>query len=515
MAPGLLATLALLGVHHLTAPNAVGQTTLPAVTGRVLNASSGAPIPRVLVQLGTGTAFTDHDGNFSLLDAPSGGGMVILTKPGYFTSPERTDAPGFPVTAAQLASPLEFRLYPEALLTGTVATQDGAPLSRMQVTARRLATENGVRAFETVASVQTDSRGNFRLAVPAGDYKVGTQFVATGAETGLTILPATAPSGGGTLHVSSGEQQQVELRPKAGIPHSVSLALRGLPEDRSPVFTLSASIGTAWRMGADAQPDSDAVVLHLPAGSYSLSVLSMDGRDTSYGEARLSVPDHDIAGIAVQLAPIAPIAVTISVDPRESSAAPPSAAQLGLQLIPEQQEQGSRRENTISLQTLAGRGPVLSPRPGRYRLLATPRSTWYIESATYGGADILGQTLTVSPAGGSPPLELVVNNAVGSLDGKVTTHGDVTANAWIALLPTFPSATPMVTLRAGSDGSFSLPSLQPGSYLAIALEHRTGADLLDPAVRNGLGVRSETVSIAAGTRSTLNLEVASNGSSAP
>lgn len=513
----LLLPLVGAALHGQLQAGAAQVSTLPeTVVGRVLNAISGAPIPRVLVQLGPAGAFTDHDGKFILSDVSAGSGMVELTKPGYFTSPEHTDPPGVSVTAAQMLQPLDLRLYPEALLTGSVVAQDGAPLSGVQVSARRLATEDLLRRFETVASVETDSHGAFRLAVPAGDYQVGTQYVATAPETGLSILPAIAPSGagGGTLHLGSGEQQQVELRPHTGIAHTVGLAMQGMSEERSPVLTLSTANGATWQMGVESESESEQTNVRLPAGSYHLSIGAGSGDTFFFGETRLTVPDHNISGIAVQLAPVAPIPVEVSVDGHASATAIPSAQELGLQLLPEQQEHGARREDTVRLQTRPGRGPVLLPHPGRFRLVAAPRSSWYIESASYGGAEVLGQPLTVSAGSGSPPLQLIVNNVMGSLDGQVSA-GRSPASAWIDLLPTFPSATPVISLRSTSDGSFSLSTLQPGSYLALALTHRTGADLADPAVRSSLGLRTQTVTVQAGTKATVDLEVLGTGSSAP
>ena len=514
--------LMLLFATHLpaqvqTATAQGGQGSSPEIVmGRVLNAISGAPIPRVLVQLGPAAAFTDHDGKFGLSDVPSGSGMIELTKPGYFTSPEHTDPPGVSVTPAQLARPLELRLYPEALLVGTVLAQDGAPLSGVQVTANRLATEDLVRRFETVSSVETDSHGGFRLAVPAGDYQVATQYVATRPENGQTILPAVAPAGaaGGTLHIGNGEQQQLELRPHTGVPHTVGLAVQGLPEERSLDLTLSTANGATWQTSTGTDPESGQATVKLPPGSYHVSIAATGGDTLFFGEARLTVPEHNISGIAVQLAPVAPIPVEVSVDPHASTASVPLAQELGLQLLPEQQEHASRREDTVRVQTRPGRGPVLQPHPGRFRLVAAPRASWYVESASYGGAEMLGQALTVTAGGGSAPLQLVVNNVMGSLEGKVTAGGSP-ASVWIDLLPNFPSATPVVSLRSASDGSFSLPSLQPGSYLALALEHRTGADLTDPAVRGSLGLRTQSVTVQPGVKATLELDVLGNGSSAP
>ena len=488
------------------------------VTGLVVNAVSGAPIPRVLVQLGPVAAFTDHDGKFALAEVPAGSGMVELAKPGYFTSPEHTDPPGVAVTAAQLAQPLELRLYPEALVTGTVVAQDGAPLSRVLVTARRLATEELVRRFETVTSVETDSHGAFRLAVPAGDYQVVTQYVAAASDTGLSVLPAVSPAGasGSTFHVGGGEQQELELRPHTGVPHAVGLAVQGLSEERSPVLMVSTANGATWQMSAEADSESNEMTLKLPAGSYHLSLSASSGDSLSYGEARLSVPDHNVSGIAVQLAPVAPIAVEVSVDAHATVASAPSPQEMGIQLLPEQQEHDSRREDAIRLQSRPGRGAVLQPHPGRFRFVATPRNFWYVESATFGGAEVLGQSLTVTAGSGSPTLQLVVSNVMGSLEGHVTAGG-APASAWIDLIPTFPSATPVVSLRSAPDGSFSLQALQPGSYLAFALPHRTGADVESPAVRASLGLRTQALTVQAGTKASLELEVAGavGGSAAP
>ena len=494
-------------------PSGAAQATTPeSAAGRVINAISGAPIPRVLVQLGSTSTFTDHDGTFLLSDLPSGAGTVELTKPGFFTSPEHTDPPGIGVTPAQLAVPLELRLYPEALLTGTVVGQDGAPLSGVQVTARRLATDDLVRRFETVTSVETDSHGAFRLAVPAGDYQVATQYIATAPETGMAILPAVFPAGagGGTMHVGSGEQQQLELRPHTGVPHTVGLSVGGLSDERSPVLTLSTANGAVWQMGAESE--ADQMTVRLPAGSYHLSLRANERDTVSFGEARLTVPDHNIAGVPVQLAPVAAIPVEVTADVHATAAAP-SPQELGLQLLPEQQEHVSRREDTIRVQTRAGRGAVLQPTPGQFRLAAAPRGSWYVESASYGGAEILGQALTVTAGSGSSPLQLVVNNVMGSLDGQVTSGGSSTS-AWVDLIPTFPSAVPVVTVRSASDGSFSVPSMEPGTYLAMALEHRTGADLGNAAVRNELGLRMQTVTVQAGVKATVAVEV-SRGSSGP
>ncbi len=504
---GLIACAGVSAVLAQTPDTSQGSSS-STVSGRVVNANSGLPIPRALVQIGSTAVFTDHEGKFSLADVPAGSSFVEVAKPGYFTSPEQTDPPGIQISAADAAHTLELYLYPEALLTGSVVAQDGSPLAQITVTARKVTSSGADRHLQVFGSTQTDSHGEFRLPVPAGDYQLTTQFVAVSPETGMTILPAIAPEGGAvaTFHIASGEQQQFQLRPRTGLAHTVTLAVPGLSDDRFSSLVVTTADGASWQMGGQPDPETGRVSLRLPAGSYLLEVNSDGSELVASGQTRLSVPDHDLAGVQVQLSPVAPIPVEVVVDVHASAAATaPTAQQLGLELLPEQQQGRSSRENALRLQSRGGRPPSFLPSPGRYHLVSSARGSWYIQSAIYGGSDVLGSTISVAAGTGSAPLQLTVSNVTGSLQGQVTS-GDAPVSLWVELLPSFPSANPIISLHSAADGSFSAQNLPPGGYSACVLQHRTSADLLDASVRNSLGARLQPFTIQAGVQTTLKLD---------
>jgi hypothetical protein len=64
---------------------------------------------------------------------------------------------------------------------------------------------------------------------------------------------------------------------------------------------------------------------------------------------------------------------------------------------------------------------------------------------------------------------------------------------------------PILTLHSNSTGTFSSPYLQPGTYRAIAFEHRHPGDFTDPAALDAYSTFVQTVTVTAGSQSTLSL----------
>src|SRR5206468_2810485 len=128
-----------------------------------------------------------------------------------------------------MRSPVTVRLYPEAIVTGTLSAPDGTPLPRIFVTAQRSTyTETGHQWMPT-AQATTNSRGEFRLTVPPGDYRIETAFLQQVPGTGKMLLPLIYPSGSSSLssasiHLRAGAEEHLELRPH--LRQSYNLGLR-------------------------------------------------------------------------------------------------------------------------------------------------------------------------------------------------------------------------------------------------------------------------------------------------
>jgi hypothetical protein len=76
---------------------------------------------------------------------------------------------------------------------------------------------------------------------------------------------------------------------------------------------------------------------------------------------------------------------------------------------------------------------------------------------------------------------------------------------WIYLIPLGASATPVYSIRSGSDGSFNFSYLPPGSYQAMAFEARHPANYRDPKAFADYGTYLRSVTISAGDKATLDL----------
>ncbi len=194
----------------------------------MINASTGAPVPRALVRFNSRAVLTDHEGKFQFDQNTDSNGNIMVTKPGFYASTEMQEPGNVFVQGAQMAAPIELRLYPEALLTGTVIAPDGTPLPHIPVSAMRSFFDDAGHRWLPVAQAQTDSHGNFRLPVQAGEFRLESRYFPVDRTTGQAVLPVTVPREGSSntsqfIEIHSGEEQHFELRPAVSPTHTVTL----------------------------------------------------------------------------------------------------------------------------------------------------------------------------------------------------------------------------------------------------------------------------------------------------
>jgi hypothetical protein len=146
------------------------------VSGRVINAATLQPVRRALVRLNNRAVLTDSEGRFRFEQNKESSANVLVTKPGFYASPEYGDAGNLYLQSTQLTAPLELRIYPEALLTGVVLAPDRTPLPGISVEAMRSVYDDLGRRWMSVDQRQTDPQGRFRIPVPAGEYRVQTRY---------------------------------------------------------------------------------------------------------------------------------------------------------------------------------------------------------------------------------------------------------------------------------------------------------------------------------------------------
>ena len=429
------------------------------VMGQVVNAVTNQPVRRALVRLNNRAVLTDSEGKFRFEQNKESGANILVTKPGFYASTEYGDGGNQYLQSIQLAIPLELRIYPEALLTGTVLAPDGTPLPGISVNAMRSVYDESGRRWMSVDQRQTDSHGSFRIPVLAGEYRLQTQYTLHSQTIGEAVLPVTVPAGSASgasqsIRIHSGEEQTFELRPSIGPIHTVGLSQSG--QDRG-FLRISARAGDGGTLQVNSMAtNAGETKIQLPQGTYTLTArTTANGDFPELAESRVTVPDHDISGVVLQFSPIPSIPVELLVDGSSTSDAPqPGLAQLGLSLLSEQTDSDPGYSSVGLLPRANQTFSFLAP-PGNYRLGGRNTGAWYIKSASYGDSDLLEQELVVAPGASGTPIRVAVSNQTGSLQGAVHLNGNPVAG-WVYLIPNGRNAQAEYNVRSSSTEATAL-----------------------------------------------------------
>lgn len=496
-----------------SAPGTTGATTAPStVQGQVINASTGAPVPRALVRLNLRAVLTDHDGKFRFDQNTDSSANVMVTKPGFSASTEMQDPGSVFLQGAQLGVPLELRLYPEAVLTGTVSAPDGTPLPRITVNAYRSFYDVTGHRWQITGQAQTNSHGDFRLPVQAGEYRLATNYMPLDREIDQAVLPVTVPAetSSNTLQpikVHSGEEQHFELRPGVSSTHTVILTTPSADGRTFARISARSSDGSTLQVNQQGVGgDPGTTKIQLPQGTYTLTATRNNPEGPEQAETTVTVPDHDISGVVLQFSPVPSIPVELIVQPSSDSDAnqAPQLMQLGLTLESDHPDP-DRGTSTVGLMMRRDQSFVFTASPGSYHLEGRNTGVWYVKSASYGDSDLLQQDLVVVPGAAGTPIRVTVSDQTGGLQGTVSLNGSPGA-CWVYLIPTGPSAQSVISLRSGSSGSYAAAHLPPGTYRVIAFEQRHSVNYRDATSLAPFSTHVQTVTVNAGDKPTLNLD---------
>jgi Carboxypeptidase regulatory-like domain len=151
-----------------------------SIAGRVVADATGDPIlNRVALTIAaTGSPVpTDGDGRIAL-PAPAGRVSVIASKSGYARSEPA------PATAGQ---PIEIRLRRGATILGRVVDRFGDSVAAARVAAQTAWA--GSTNATTVATVETDDRGEYRLAGLSGEKVIVSELVGTITDDNARPVP--------------------------------------------------------------------------------------------------------------------------------------------------------------------------------------------------------------------------------------------------------------------------------------------------------------------------------------
>jgi hypothetical protein len=491
-------------------PDASTAQVSRTVTGRVVNALTGAPVPRALVNLNSRSVLTDSLGQFTFPVFTERQGYIGATKPGYSQNQDATDGPA-QMKAADLDSPVEIRIYPNALITGVVRGSDGLPLSRIPMRLRRLVLDTSGARWVSAGFTITDVHGNYRFLVPAGRYRVSTTYTARSVERGEAVLPAAFPSTSSDpesdyFSVGSGEERQVDLQPRMGTAYTVRLKVENSDVSRGIRLSATTQGGLTFNLPVQPGSDNNQMEVSLPAGTYTLRGVGEASDSAAEGFVRLTVTGDSMAAVPLRLVPTAQFPVEVIYEPSATSqgASVQQVSVRNLNLHFHNRESEGDADNPDSrLSSRPDEPAEFHLHQGRFRLSGNAGGAWYVRAATCGATDLLRDDLVVSSGAAGSPIRLVLSNASGSLHGNT---GAQAGSAWIYLVPEEPGIMPAYEFPVQQDGSFRW-SGPPGKYAAVALNHRVREDFSRPDRLKSLLAGSTTVDVASGGDAAIDLSV--------
>ncbi len=453
------------------------------ISGTVVDALTHQPLNKVTMALDTSgadhydplaTAETDAKGNFTFAGLDPGHYFLGGSRNGYLYTYYGARRPGggsrvtIALDAGQEAKDIALKLFPYSVVAGTVHDTDGEPLSGVTVSMWAVEFTPGGKTFSQAAERDTDDMGQFRIP----DLKPGKYFVRAELEKPGVLVDSFYPG-----VQDSDTATMVEVGPGArvsgldiALPHS--RAFRVTVRIAAPAGFITGCWLSSGRDEYAGPSDYDSMVRGLrpsngphgelvfekvPAGSYAVrasawlpadcpkgSTCYYDGDTVSYSASpRLDVTDRDIDDFRINLTAGATINAHYTVEGDAKTAF--KGGELHFRGA------GTAKfldGQSLSTKVAAGQHAV--------EFLGLPDGL-YVKSMRSGSADVLREGLTVS-GGGAIPLEIVLSDGVGALEGAaLTSDAKPVPGATLVLIPE-------AALRKQPDRFYSATTDQHGRY---------------------------------------------------
>lgn len=463
-------------------------TRTPLARARVLLASPALSASRVTI--------TAPDGWFAFQQLPPGTYSVTVTRTGYVPGQfgERRSAPPEPiaVTSGQAVTGIEVSLQPAGVIAGQILDEDDMPFAGALVDALVSRTVDGRSTFVSVASAQTDDRGEFRLVgLPAGQFYVSafdSAFTRVGDNTGPlqyspTYFPGVVFAEQATrVSVTPGaEPQRVVFKLHILRPAHVAGNIK--THDGRQLVSGAVIMRPVYTEGLASVPSQDVVILpdasfafrNVPPGQYQIRARGdVDEQGPSrFATFRVRVEGHDIDSVEMTLVPGARIEGRLIVDTAGASKSQPALAgarvnapfadgsAFGESLTGEVQADGS----------YAIRGVMIGSHVITIEGLPSP---WVLKSVTWRGQDITDTGVEADNREIISDVRVTITDAASQIAGLVQdSRGTAVADATVLIIPVSPQFWTRTSrrfrlLRSDADGRYTVRGLPAGEYRAVA-----------------------------------------------
>jgi len=488
---------------------AAGSDGQLSLSGMVVNAVTGAPVPYARVALAPtgGETQTDATGAFQFSHLESGPYLIAARKQGFVSSEM-----GETLELTESRDKYVLKLTPFSAIKGRVVDGSGDPVEHATVLALESKVEGGRRGNHMVKAVETDDRGQYRIAgLGAGSYliqvsppafrngyygKDDPQSADRESFAPVFFGGSKDPDQATKIAVTAGAEMRADVRLEMQPGHTVRGRIEGFRAHVAPVLQLSSGEhDPGFNASAVEYSTGRFAIRGVPNGSYRLRIYQNgEGEQVLFGERNIDVAGRDVEDVAVALA----VAPTLHGTLR-TEGADVQESRFGVVLAPQDpllamdESRGARTSGEVK----DGHFEIDGVIPGKYWIfLVSEFSEGYIASARAGEVDLLASQELLVGHGGAPEIEVVQRKDYGTVTGTLSPETASLTDALLLLAPEGCNRPAQVTLP--NLGAFTFSHVPPGKYRLHAWKNVDNVEYGSREVVCALGRDGIPVEVAPG-----------------
>jgi protocatechuate 3,4-dioxygenase beta subunit len=470
-----------------------------AITGRVVNTATGAPLKRAAVwveafspargvdgapSVAGPSTVTDAQGRFSLENIDPGSYFLSARRIGYLDQgygAAEPDVVGPPLklAAGDRMGDITIKLTPQSLLYGKVTDEDGEAVPDAEVTVWRLSYAGGRRHLERFTQGTTQADGSVVIGhtVP-GRYYMSASVRGTAHENAReiyvpTFYPSTSdPSATSPVEVAAGAEVRgldIKLR-KA---RTFRIRGRAAPNVILQLLRRDQGVIEEAAVGANTGRDGQFEFIDVLPGRYIIATEEATAFFALAGTAgtpEQMAPPQTVRPAAVEVTDSdlddveLPVGESMEVTGRLIGGKP--GMRPDVELVPS----GTGRERAASAQIdAAGSFRFQRLFPAVYEVgVSGLAEDSYVKSIAFAGRDITHEDLDLT-SGAAGTLEITLSGDGGEVAGAVRgADGKAMPGALVQVWPAGGESAR--SLKADENGAFRFRGLPPADYRVIAWE---------------------------------------------
>ena len=518
-----------------TAPVPNGKSSLE---GRVMNASTGAPLTKVSLTLRRGGTArgdikteSDDQGRFAFRDLDPGRYTLMGDKAGfarqaYGARSNPASGSALLLPAGQTTTDLVFKMSPGAAIFGKVLDEDADPVTGVAVMIARTLYRNGDAQLVPAGTASTNDLGEYRI----GGLTSGTYIVFAARRTASTGLTGAwnnpAPDGPERDYVTTyypnsldptnaapvlatpgAEVGGINIRLAKADTFRVRGKVSGGAEGKRTMVMLAPKTGSKSATGvftarsAMARGDGSFEIVGVTPADYTLVSFSGDlSSGMLIGSEDLQVGREHVSAVALRLGAGGEVTGSIEVEGQEP------ADFKNLKVILNVAPGAVNLSAPSSPVSVSGRFALKDVPSAQYQVqvIGVPGNS-YVKSVKYNG-ETRNDGFTF--IGGAGELHITLSPTGAQVEGIVLKAGNEPAwDATVVLIPASGRSSLYREARTDQKGTFSFKGVAPGEYKALAWEDVETAPYKDPEYLKKVDGSAEALSLKENDRKRVSLKV--------